>query len=52
MIELYKGDCLIENDKIESGSVDLILTDLPYGNMKNGIQQYTLKRFMKLQTVF
>ena len=35
MIKLYKGDCLIESDKIESGSVDLILTDLPYGTMKN-----------------
>ena len=33
MIKLYKGDCLIESDKIESGSVDLILTDLPYGTM-------------------
>jgi len=33
MIQLLKGDCLIESDKIESGSVDLILTDLPYGNM-------------------
>ncbi len=33
MIKLYKGDCLIKSDKIESGSVDLILTDLPYGNM-------------------
>ena len=33
MIKLYKGDCLIESNKIESGSVDLILTDLPYGNM-------------------
>jgi DNA modification methylase len=33
MIKLFKGDCLIESDKIESGSVDLILTDLPYGNM-------------------
>ena len=33
MIKLYKGDCLIESDNIESGSVDLILTDLPYGNM-------------------
>ena len=32
---LFLGDCLIESDKIESGSVDLILTDLPYGNMKN-----------------
>lgn len=28
------GDCLIENEKIESGSVDLILTDLPYGTVK------------------
>jgi DNA modification methylase len=34
MINLYKGDCLIESDKIESGSVDLILTDLPYGVVK------------------
>lgn len=33
MIKLLKGDCLIESDKIESGSVDLILTDLPYGIM-------------------
>ena len=28
---LFLGDCLIESNKIESGSVDLILTDLPYG---------------------
>lgn len=34
MIKLYKGDCLIESDKIKSGSVDLILTDLPYGTVK------------------
>jgi len=33
-MKLYKGDCLIESDKIESGSVDLILTDLPYGTME------------------
>ena len=32
-MKLLKGDCLMESDKIESGSVDLILTDLPYGNM-------------------
>lgn len=32
--KLYKGDCLIESDKIESNSVDLILTDLPYGTVK------------------
>jgi len=31
---LFFGDCLIESDKIESGSVDLILTDLPYGVVK------------------
>ena len=32
--KIYNGDCLIESDKIESGSVDLILTDLPYGTVK------------------
>lgn len=31
---LFLGDCLVESDKIESGSVDLILTDLPYGVVK------------------
>jgi len=38
-MELIHGDCLIESDKIETGSVDLILTDLPYGTMNgfNGI---------------
>lgn len=32
---LLFGDCLVESDKIESGSVDLILTDLPYGTIKD-----------------
>ena len=32
--EIIHGDCLIESDKIESGSVDLILTDPPFGTMK------------------
>src|SRR5690625_838492 len=38
-INLIKGDCLTESSRIESGSVDLILTDLPYGTMNgfNGI---------------
>lgn len=31
MAQLLKGDCLVEMDKIPSGSIDLILTDLPYG---------------------
>ena len=37
MIELnkiYNEDCLEGMKRIPSGSVDLILTDLPYGNMK------------------
>lgn len=33
-IELIQGNCLTESDKIKDGSVDLILTDLPYGTMK------------------
>jgi site-specific DNA-methyltransferase (adenine-specific) len=32
-MKLIHGDCLIESEQIESGSVDLILTDLPYGTM-------------------
>ena len=42
MIDLRKGDCLIESNKIKNGSVDLILTDLPYGvvNMKESAGNY------------
>lgn len=35
MIDLIFGDCLFESDKIKNGSVDLILTDLPFGTIKN-----------------
>lgn len=35
-IELIHGDCLIEMNKIESGSVDLILSDPPYKTTKRG----------------
>ena len=31
MIDLIQGDCLIEMQKIESGSIDAIITDPPYG---------------------
>lgn len=31
--EIHEGDCLELAEGIESGSVDLILTDLPYGTM-------------------
>jgi site-specific DNA-methyltransferase (adenine-specific) len=30
-VNLYKGDCLTEMDKITNDSIDLILCDLPYG---------------------
>jgi DNA modification methylase len=43
MVKLLKGDCLIESDKIESGSVDLILTDLPYGTVGESMQDNTGK---------
>ena len=33
VMKLIHGDCLKEHEQIESGSVDLILTDLPYGTM-------------------
>jgi len=32
--DLIQGDCSIENEYIKDGSVDLILTDLPYGTVK------------------
>ena len=34
MNDLIHGDCLEEHKAIESGSVDLVLTDLPYGTVK------------------
>lgn len=34
-INLFNGDCLIEMKQIKSGSVDMILCDLPYGITKN-----------------
>lgn len=30
-IDLFNGNCLVESNKIQDNSVDLILTDLPYG---------------------
>ncbi|MEL7295976.1 MAG: site-specific DNA-methyltransferase [Pseudomonadota bacterium] len=34
MIQLMQGDCLERMKEIESGSVDMILTDPPYGTVK------------------
>lgn len=42
MIKLYNADCLEQHNSIESGSVDLILTDLPYGAM-NGLDVEPIK---------
>ena len=50
MIDLLKGDCLIESDKIESGSVDLILTDLPYGTIKGLGDGNNIEHGMKSKT--
>jgi site-specific DNA-methyltransferase (adenine-specific) len=34
-VQLWNGDCLVEMKQIKSGSVDMILCDLPYGVTKN-----------------
>ena len=47
LAQVFLGDCLIESDKIESGSVDLILTDLPYGTVKNIAQTEGIEHGMK-----
>ena len=49
-VKLFHGDCLIESDKIESGSVDLILTDLPYGTVANIGDSDTIEHGMKGKT--
>lgn len=39
-IKLIQGDCLEEMMKIPSGSVDMVLTDIPYGEVsKNGAER-------------
>ena len=39
-IKLLRGDMIEESDQIEDGSIDLILTDPPYGTMKGFTAQY------------
>src|SRR5690625_637174 len=46
VINLIKGDCLLESDVIESGSVDLILCDPPYGTVEglgDGVSNHGMK---------
>ena len=33
-MELYNGDCILEMEKIQDDSIDLVLCDLPYGTTK------------------
>ena len=49
-MQLIQGDCLIESAKIETGSVDLILTDLPYGTVTNIASRDTVKHGMQNKT--
>ena len=49
---LLFGDCLIESGKIKDGSVDLILTDLPYGTVTNIASSDTVKHGMQNKTTW
>ena len=49
MIQLIHGDCLEKMKEIESGSVDMILTDPPYGTVK-GVGDGNVKHGMKGKT--
>jgi len=40
--KITQGDCLVESDNIASGSVDLILTDLPYGTVTGAPKNWTV----------
>ena len=49
-MKLIHGDCLIKSNRIQSGSVDLILTDLPYGAVKGIGNSETIQHGMKGKT--
>lgn len=50
--KLLCGDCLIEMDKIEDKSVDLICTDLPYGTTdRKGVESKGNNRLLVWDTV-
>ena len=52
MVELYHGDCLEQMVNIPDHSVDLILTDLPYGTTdRNGVESKGSNRLLKWDTV-
>lgn len=47
---IYQRDCLEASSLIESGSVDLILTDLPYGTVTNIADNESINHGMKNKT--
>lgn len=50
MIKLMQGDCLERMKEIESGSVDMILTDPPYGTIKGMVLKGQTKSTTKWDT--
>jgi len=50
MIKLMMGDCLERMKEIESGSVDLIVADLPYGTVKGIADDSGVSHGMKNKT--
>lgn len=47
-VTCFLGDCLYEMDKIRNNSIDMILTDLPYGTTQNSWDSnIDLKRLWK-----
>ena len=49
-INLIQGDCLVVHKIIKDGSVDLILTDLPYGTMAKIASSDSVKHGMQNKT--
>jgi len=47
MINLIQGDCLERMKEIPSGSVDLIVCDLPYGTVKGIGESDSIRHGMK-----
>ena len=51
-LNLYRGDCLLEMNKINDHTVDLILCDLPYGTTdRKGIDNANINRVLEWDTV-
>ena len=52
MMQLYNGDCLELMKNIPDGSVDLVLTDPPYGTMKGIDDKHDWDTILDTQTMF